>query len=71
MMNHPVGNRYVDSAMPLAPNSRSDGSMEASETVSVTTPSFWSIPALAEWRTAAVILAAHWRTYVYFYYFKH
>ena len=25
-MNHPVGNRYGDSAMPLGPNSRSDGS---------------------------------------------
>src|ERR1700733_5000175 len=39
-MNHPVGNRYVDSAMPDDPNSRSDGSMEESETVCVTVCSF-------------------------------
>jgi hypothetical protein len=41
-MNHPVGNRYGDRLMPLGPNSRSDGSMEVSETVSVTT---FSVPA--------------------------
>jgi hypothetical protein len=35
-MNHPVGNRYGDRLMPLGPNSRSDGSMEESEIVSVT-----------------------------------
>ena len=39
-MNHPVGNRYGDRLMPLGPNSRSDGSMEESETVSVTDCSF-------------------------------
>src|ERR1700722_19825365 len=39
-MNHPVGNRYGERLMPLGPNSRSDGSMEESETVSVTVCSF-------------------------------
>jgi hypothetical protein len=57
--------------MPLGPNSRSDGSMEVSETVSVTTSSFWFIPALADWRTAVLAHTALQKTLVYFYYFKH
>jgi hypothetical protein len=74
-MNHPVGNRYGDRLMPLDPNSRSegstpDGSIEVSETVSVTTSSFWSF-ALADRRTAALTLTALSKTLVYFYYFKH
>jgi hypothetical protein len=36
MMNQPVGKRYGESPMPLAPNSRSEGSVVESETVFVT-----------------------------------
>jgi hypothetical protein len=45
--------------------------MEVSETVSVTTSSFWFIPALADWRTAVLAHTALQKTLVYFYYFKH
>jgi hypothetical protein len=57
--------------MPLGPNSRSDGSTSESEIVSVTGCSFCVIPAPANWRTAALTLAALLKTFVYFYYFKH
>src|ERR1700742_4427373 len=62
-MNHPVGNRYGDRLMPLGPNSRSDGSMEESETVSVTVCSFCAhFPAPARWRTAALYTRRAWTT---------
>jgi hypothetical protein len=53
--------------MPLGPNSRSDGSMEVSETVSVTTFSVPAQPTCARPHSRS----PRWRTQVYFYYFKH
>src|SRR5579875_63443 len=63
-MNHPVGNRYFDNAMPLGPNSRSDGSMLGSEAVCVTISPFPRGPA------AGVHLVGPQQTYAYFYYFR-
>ncbi|MDT5205511.1 MAG: hypothetical protein QOD34_2147, partial [Mycobacterium sp.] len=63
--------RYGDRLMPLGPNSRSDGSMEESEIVSVTGCPFCvhsrasqSADGRADARRACAGL-------VYFYYFKH
>ncbi|BBX45580.1 hypothetical protein GCM10009641_52220 [Mycobacterium cookii] len=66
-MNHPVGKRYGDRLMPLGPNSRSDGSMEDSETVSVTNLSVPAQPNGRDHAYAHHVVADS----VYFYYFKH